>query len=109
MTYCRVSLTKISGNAKTGPMPVSMTEKLSCPSDCPLAKNGCYADTGHINIHWSRLSRHETGMAWNDFVKEIARLPKGILWRHNQAGDLPKLNHIKQGRDNKGRFLKKAA
>lgn len=27
-------------------------------------------------------------MPWEDFLDEIRRLPKGQLWRHNQAGDL---------------------
>lgn len=28
-------------------------------------------------------------MLWDDFVSQIATLPDGTLWRHNQAGDLP--------------------
>jgi hypothetical protein len=28
-------------------------------------------------------------MPWGDFVSQIAALPAGTFWRHNQAGDLP--------------------
>lgn len=27
-------------------------------------------------------------MPWDSFIDEISRLPKGQMWRHNQAGDL---------------------
>ena len=102
----RVQLTPISSNSKTGPIPVSMTEKASCPNDCPLAKNGCYAAVGHINMHWNNVSNGKTGMDWDTFVDKIRRLPMGILWRHNQAGDLPMKVKYKLPRDNKGRFIK---
>ena len=78
-------ITEISGNKKTGPIPVSMTEKPSCPPSCPFLGYGCYGETGHINIHWQRL----TVLSLGEFCQKIKRLPAKILWRHNQAGDLP--------------------
>lgn len=83
------ALTRISSNAKTGPIPVSMTEKATCPNACPLKSNGCYAESGHVNIHWNKISIGERGKAWRDFCADVASLPKGQLWRHNTAGDLP--------------------
>lgn len=77
-------LTAISSNTKTGPIPVSTTSPDSCPESCPLKKAGCYADHGPLAIHWRNCS-----MQFADFLKAIAKLPKGQFWRHNQAGDLP--------------------
>ena len=88
MSY-NVGLTKVSSNKKTGPMPVSITSFETCPTDCPLQKSGCYADSGPLAIHWKKVTNGVSGMAWDIFCKAINKLPKGILWRHNQAGDLP--------------------
>lgn len=86
-------LTAISRNAKTGPIPVSTSEKATCPDACPLKKSGCYASTGKVNIHWLAVSKGLRGMTWAGFVQAIKRLPRGQLWRHNQAGDLPGVNN----------------
>jgi hypothetical protein len=92
----RVHLTRKSTNRKTGPIPVSTTERSTCPSDCPLKKDpsnplsgGCYAEQPPLLFHWNAVSRGDRGMDWEDFCKEISKLPSGQLWRHNQAGDLP--------------------
>ena len=88
MTY-QTSLTLVSRNAKTGPIPVSTTTKATCPDACPLKEGGCYAKGGPLAIFWYKVTRGEYGVAWDVFVKQVAKLPKGILWRANQAGDLP--------------------
>lgn len=85
----QVSLTLKSRNAKTGPIPVSTTTRTTCPDACPLKRAGCYADGGPLRIQWDKVSRGETGHTWADFLKQVQALPQGILWRHNQAGDLP--------------------
>ena len=85
--------TRVSGNTKTGPIPVSMSVKETCPDACPLKAGGCYASGGHVNIHWLRLTNGLVGMLFGDFLKAIKALPRGQLWRHNQAGDLPGLNN----------------
>ena len=82
----KVHLVAVSGNAKTGPIPVSTTEKASCPGTCPFLSQ-CYADFGPLALHWNKIP--ERGMEWADFARKIAALPRGQLWRHNQAGDLP--------------------
>jgi len=87
----RVLFTRISSNKKTGPIPVSLTTADSCPDVCPLKKKGCYAFLGYIRIHWDRANK--TGMKWGEFCVEIALLPSGQLWRHDQAGDLPGKNN----------------
>jgi hypothetical protein len=87
----RVHLSKRSRNSKTGPIPVSTTSADTCPDACPLKNGGgCYAEANfHLRQHWSKVTRNERGSGWGDFCDEIAALPDGQLWRHNQAGDLP--------------------
>jgi hypothetical protein len=84
-----VHLTLKSSNAKTGPIPVSTSSRDTCPDSCNLKKNGCYADSGPLALHWDKVTREERGTDWNTFCATIASLPAGQFWRHNQAGDLP--------------------
>jgi hypothetical protein len=84
-----VSLTLRSRNRKTGPIPVSTTSRDTCPSTCPLMGAGCYADGGPLAIVWRQVDAGAVGTDWNAFCAAIAALPKGQVWRHNQAGDLP--------------------
>jgi len=87
----RVHLTLKSANAKVGPVPVSTTEKASCPVDCALRAE-CYASTGPLALHWAKVSKKERGTDWTGFTFAISALPEGQFWRHNQAGDLPVAN-----------------
>ena len=84
----RVHLTPKSANVKTGPIPVSTTEKDSCPTDCAM-RGECYAASGPLALHWAAVSAGSRGTNWATFTDAIAALPDGQLWRHNQAGDLP--------------------
>jgi hypothetical protein len=86
----RVTITKVSGNGKTGPITTTRTERGSCPTTCPFYNAGCYATLGRERMQWDRLNRKETGVNWDEFVSQIRRIvPNGVLWRHNTAGDLP--------------------
>ena len=96
----RVKLALRSGNKKTGPMPVSISERASCPSGCPLKGNGCCAESWPLNLHWDRVGsevngKPATGVPWERFCSEVAALPirtvsgEPLGWRHNAAGDLP--------------------
>jgi hypothetical protein len=38
---------------------------------------------------WDEVTRGERGGSFKAFLAQIAALPEGQLWRHNQAGDLP--------------------
>lgn len=84
-----VRLTTVSGNRKTGPIPVSITEESSCPRTCPFLGQ-CYASFGHTALHWR--STHKYGVPWSDFVQRLRGFPRKQLWRHNEAGDLPHRN-----------------
>ena len=82
-------LTLESGNAKTGPIPVSTTDRATCPPTCPFYDKGCYAKGGPLGIHWGQVSKNKRGGNLGVFVEQIRNLPEGQIWRHNQAGDLP--------------------
>lgn len=84
-----VKFTRISGNSKTGPIPTSMSASSTCPDSCGLKDNGCYAKYGMVGMHWRKTDKGENVKSWNEFCAEIKALPKGTLWRHNVAGDLP--------------------
>lgn len=89
-----VQLTLKSGNAKTGPIPVSTTSSDTCPDVCPLKNGGgCYAEYGPLSMHWRKVTAGNSGGNWAEFCSKIAALPDGQLWRHNQAGDLPGINN----------------
>lgn len=91
-----VHFQRISLNSKTGPIPVTMTERKSCPISCPLRK-ACYANFGYMSMNWNALSYpdhkhknlHNVFTDWSEFCNQIRALPKGQIWRHNAAGDLP--------------------
>ena len=85
----RFHLAKSSRNAKTGPIPVSTSSATTCPDSCPFKRNGCYADGGPLATHWRAVTEGKRGTAWPEFIAAVEALPKGQLWRHNQAGDLP--------------------
>jgi hypothetical protein len=84
----RFHLTPSSKNAKTGPIPVSTSSRATCPASCPFRGHGCYAETGPLALHWDAVTAGSRGLPWRQFLAAIAALPKGQLWRHNQAGDL---------------------
>lgn len=92
-TMAKIHFVRISGNTKTGPIPVTTTDRDSCPSVCPLKDAGCYADLGHIGMHWRRVS-NKPDNSWDTAMASIAALPNDTLWRHNQAGDLPHNNQV---------------
>jgi hypothetical protein len=88
----QVHLTLKSANVKTGAIPVSTTEKRSCPPGCPHVKT-CYAKQGPLALHWNKVSNKDRGSSWNTFINQIKQFDPGQLWRHNQAGDLPGLGN----------------
>jgi hypothetical protein len=81
--------TQVSQNAKTGPIPVTITEKASCWTGCALYEKGCYAFYGALGHFWSGVSEGTRGGSWDELCAKVAALPKRTLWRYAQAGDLP--------------------
>jgi hypothetical protein len=84
----KFGLTRKSSNRKTGPIPVSISPKSTCPVACPWRDKGCYADGGPLAIHWNAVSQDKRGDTWEAFLGKIKQLPLEELYRHNQAGDL---------------------
>lgn len=86
-------LAQKSGNRKTGPIPVSTSNLNTCPPSCAL-KKGCYARYGRMWLIWVKLcsGRLTNGVMWSDFLKQVRDLDC-LIWRHNQAGDLPGRNN----------------
>jgi hypothetical protein len=88
----RTHLTLKSENAKTGPIPVSTTGAQTCPTVCPFRKDaegGCYAAGGPLAMHWAKVTEGSRGGDWSTLCAQVASMPDGQVWRHNQAGDLP--------------------
>lgn len=85
----QVALTKVSSNAKTGPIPTTTSERSSCWNGCPFYDKGCYAKSGPQNLHWMKVSEGVRGMSWDAFCKAILDIQRGQIWRHNVSGDLP--------------------
>ena len=82
-------LNKKSKNKKTGKMPVSTSDRGTCPNSCPFKDNGCYAEGYPLKGRWDEVTTGKRGSLFSDFVNQVKALPVNILWRHNQAGDLP--------------------
>jgi len=83
-------LKAVSGNRKTGPMPVSTSNSSTCPDACALKIKGCYAKYGPTGMAWRNVDngKAKDAVEWPQFVRQVKALAKGALWRHNQAGDL---------------------
>lgn len=91
----QVHFSSVSGNIKTGPIPVTSSPRVSCPGSCPLkGAGGCYGEDFRLKSFWNKV---DSGAAknlhtWESLCLTIRALPKGQLWRHNQVGDLPTTN-----------------
>lgn len=83
-------LKEVSGNTKTGPMPVSTSNSSTCPDACPIKLKGCYAKYGPTGMAWRNVDsgKAKEAVEWPQFIRKVKALNNGALWRHNQAGDL---------------------
>lgn len=86
----RFQFVRLSRNRKTGPIPVTMTTRDSCPASCAFYNRGCYAETGAVRWNWNRLQADQgETFDLDGLTAQLRALPRGSLWRHNIAGDLP--------------------
>ena len=99
VTSIRVALTLVSSNRKTGPMPISVSSRPSCPKDCPFYDNGCYGEYGNTLPHWIKVSDGRRGVSWETFCAKTRKIPYGQTWRHNVVGDLPSEDRVHINRD----------
>lgn len=99
-------LTLKSANAKTGPIPVSTSSAKTCPPSCPFSRSaetgsyrGCYGASGPLSVNWRKVTTGARGGTWRTFCAQVAQLPAGQLWRHNQVGDLPGTGELINARE----------
>lgn len=83
----RYSYIAESGNRKTGPIPVTYSQRETCPPSCPHYRQDCYAEDFYTRLSWDKVPAR--GLDIQALAARIAALPAGQLWRHNVAGDLP--------------------
>lgn len=76
-----------SRNMKTGPIPVTYSDRVTCPQSCPHYRSDCYAEDFHTRMAWDKVPGK--GRTLSALCDAVAALPVGQLWRHNVAGDLP--------------------
>jgi hypothetical protein len=76
-----------SSNRKTGPIPVTYSERDTCPPSCAHYRSSCYAEDFYTRMSWDKTAQR--GHELREFCALVAALPPGQLWRHNVAGDLP--------------------
>ena len=97
----QVHISPKSRNSKVGPIPVTTSEKSTCPVACPFNHandGGCYAYGYHLNNHWELVSKHERGDDWDIFITKVESFALDAKWRHNQAGDLPGDSYVLDAR-----------
>jgi len=75
-----------SGNRKTGAIPVTYSERATCPPSCAHYRSDCYAEDFYTRMSWDKVPVR--GKSHDELCADIAALPAGTLWRHNVAGDL---------------------
>jgi hypothetical protein len=78
---------KQSSNLKTGPIPVTYSQRETCPPSCPHYLDDCYAEGFHTRMTWDKIPAR--GVELGALVSFIQAMKPGQLWRHNVAGDLP--------------------
>jgi hypothetical protein len=78
---------KQSANLKTGPIPVTYSQRDTCPPSCPHYLDDCYAEGFHTRMTWDKIPAR--GVELGALISFIQAMKPGQLWRHNVAGDLP--------------------
>lgn len=76
-----------SANSKTGPIPVTYSQRETCPPSCPHYRADCYAEDYYTRLSWDKVAARGGSLA--ELCESVAALPAGQLWRFNVAGDLP--------------------
>jgi len=87
----RYAFIKVSSNRKLGPIPATTISRYSCPDECSYKGGGCYAAAGGpMALQWRKLDDPSAGLTIEQTCDHISSLRRATLWRHAQAGDLPK-------------------
>ena len=83
----KIHFIKQSANSKTGPIPVTYSQRETCPESCPHYRADCYAEDYYTRLLWDKVAAR--GGSLGQLCESVAALPAGQLWRFNVAGDLP--------------------
>lgn len=83
----KIHFVRVSSNSKTGPIPVTYSERGTCPPSCPHYRSDCYAEDYYTSMAWNKVPIR--GSDLSEVCESIKNLPEGQLWRMNVAGDLP--------------------
>lgn len=78
---------RVSANSKTGKIPVTYSERKTCPPSCAHYRSDCYAEDYYTRMTWDKVPVR--GGSLSALTENIRALPEGQLWRFNVAGDLP--------------------
>ena len=79
----KIRLTEISNNKKVGRIPVTTTERASCPDSCKL-KNICYAQKGKTRMIWEEVERGINTRWDSKFENDWLAIMKKIDIKHLQ-------------------------
>ena len=83
----KIHFIKQSSNSKTGPIPVTYSQRETCPESCPHYRADCYAEDYYTRLSWDKVAAR--GGSLGQLCESVAALPAGQLWRFNVTGDLP--------------------
>ena len=75
-----------SANGKTGAIPVTYSERATCPPTCGLYLK-CYGEDYFTRMVWDKVAVRGVGV--EQLAARISALPDGQVWRFNITGDLP--------------------
>jgi len=84
-----------TGNSKLGDAAATYVSKITCPVECPLLNNGCYAQGGRVALQTRELNSDTEGYTPKDaaieeagFIRTLAALTRRPLRLHVD-GDSP--------------------
>src|SRR3984893_4272998 len=80
----RALFVPVSANAKTGPIPATITERGSCWSGCALYGKGCHAFDAALGLCWAGVSDGTRGGSWDELCAKVAALGLGHRGRSDQ-------------------------
>lgn len=77
-----------SSNQKLGPIPATTLGRQGCPTSCAFYGNGCYGDSGPVQLHWRKVTSGERDLGLEETCRKISELDPGQIWRHAVVGDV---------------------
>ena len=96
-----------SQNSKTGPCATTYgTTGDTCPPDCPLLGNGCYAERGRVALHNRKAQQHADNLAKMNGAPLVRWDTSGDSFRKTKAGKTVLDKEYVRGKMSYHRFYK---